>query len=211
MSDLANNKNKKKTLNTRTIVSCGMLAGCAIILTYLEFRTPVAPDFYRFNISDLPALIGAFALGPVAGVIIELIKGLVMLLINPANPTMGIGELSNFILGCAFVVPASIIYRKKKTKLRAAVGLIISGLFMAILGAFLNAFILIPMYAGAFFNGSVETIITSVKIFPFIDSLFEFCLVCVLPFNIIKALVVSAITMFIYKPLSMLIKGISNY
>ena len=212
MSDLAKNKDKKPNLSTRTIVSCGMLAACAIILTYLEFPTFIAPSFYRFNISDLPALIGGFAMGPLAAIIIELIKSLVMLLINPSNPTLGIGELSNFILGCAFVVPASIIYRRKKTKKTAVIALIASGLFMALLGAVLNAFVLIPMYASAYFNGSIESILDmGAAIFPFIDSMFDFCLVCVLPFNLIKALVVSAITMFIYKPLSMLIKGISNY
>ncbi len=206
MSETSKNK---KIFTTRNIVSCAMLSACAIILTYLEFPTFIAPSFYRFNVSDLPALIGGFAMGPVAGIIIELIKSLVMLIVNPANPTMGIGELSNFVLGCIFVVPASLIYRSKKTKGRAVISLVVGGLLMSILAAFLNAFVMIPLYATAF-NMSADTIIQmGSAIFPFVDSMFDFCLVCVLPFNLIKAFVVSVITIFIYKPLSVLIKGLN--
>lgn len=202
-------KNKKSIFTTRNIVSCAMLSACAIILTYLEFPTFIAPSFYRFNISDLPALIGGFTIGPVAGVIIELIKSLVMLIINPANPTMGIGELSNFVLGCIYVVPAALIYRSKKTKGRAIISLVAGGLLMAILATFLNAFVMIPLYATAF-NMPVDSIVQmGTDIFPFIDSLFDFCLVCVLPFNIIKVIVISVVTIFIYKPLSVLIKGLN--
>ena len=202
-------KSNKKIFTTRNIVSCAMLSACAIILTYLEFPTFIAPSFYRFNVSDLPALIGGFAMGPVAGVIIELIKSLVMLSVNPANPTMGIGELSNFVLGCIYVVPAALIYRSKKTKGRAVISLVVGGLLMSILATFLNAFVMIPLYATAF-NMPVDTIIQmGTAIFPFVDSMFDFCLVCVLPFNLIKAFVVSVITVFIYKPLSVLIKGLN--
>ena len=206
---MSETKNKKKFFSTRNIVSCAMLAACAIILTYLEFPTFIAPSFYRFNVSDLPALIGGFALGPVAGVVIELIKSLAMLIVNPANPTMGIGELSNFVLGCIFVVPASLIYRSNKSKGRAVLSLVIGGLLMSVCAAFINAFVMIPLYSTAF-NMPVDAIISmGSAIFPFVDSMFDFCLVCVLPFNIIKAIVVSVITIFIYKPLSVLIKGLN--
>lgn len=208
MSDLAKNKNKKPKFTTRHLVSCAMLSACSIILTYLEFPIFIAPGFYRLNISDLPALIGGFSMGPVVGIIVEFIKSLVMLLINPMNPSMGIGELSNFILGCAFVVPASIIYRKCKTKKRAFFALVFSGLLMSAVATIVNAFVLIPMYESLY---SMDVVAAGSAIFPFIDNMFEFCMVCVLPFNLIKAFVVSAITMFVYKPLSMLIKGISNY
>lgn len=206
MSDLAKNKNKK--LNTRAVVSCGMLSACAIILSYLEIPLFFTPVFMRLHVSDLPALIGAFSLGPVAGVIIELVKSLVLFFTNFTNPSLGIGELSNFILGSAFVVPAAIIYRSKKTKTRALAALIISGIFMSVLGAVLNAFAFIPLYDA--FIIPLDQIFAAVPI-DFVDTVFEFCLICVIPLNLLKAFVVSAITMFIYKPLSMLIKGISNY
>ncbi|MBR3971888.1 MAG: ECF transporter S component [Ruminococcus sp.] len=207
MSDLA--KSKKPFFNTRTLVSCAMLAACAVILIELEISLPfIAPPFYKFDFSELPALIGAFSMGPVAGVIIELIKVLVKLI---TTTTMGIGELANFVLGCIFIVPAAIIYKKKKTKKRAVIGVIVGSVLMSVLAVFINAFIMIPLYA-SLFEMPVETIIQmGAAIFPFIDSMFDFCLACVLPFNLIKVLLVSAITMFIYKPLSILIKGISNY
>lgn len=208
MSDMAKEKgNKKGFFTTRNIVSCAMLAACATILTYIEFPTFIAPSFYRFNISDLPALIGAFSMGPLAGVIIELVRSLIMLFVNPMNPSMGIGELSNFLLGCIFVVPASLIYRRNKTKGRAIVALLVGGLSMSVLATFLNAFVMIPLYTKIM---SIEEILSQVPEFlPFVDTVFELCLVCVLPFNLIKAFVVSFITIFIYKPLSVLIKGLS--
>ena len=206
---MSETKNKKGFFSTRNIVSCAMLSACAIILTYLEFPTFIAPSFYRFNVSDLPALIGGFALGPVAGVVIELIKSLAMLIVNPANPTMGIGELSNFVLGCIYVVPAAIIYRSNKTKGRAVIALVTGGLLMSIFAAILNAFVMIPLYSTAF-QIPVDAIVQmGTAIFPFVDNMFKFCLVCVLPFNVIKAVVISVITIFIYKPLSVLIKGLN--
>ncbi len=209
MSDMAKEKNKKGFFTTRNIVSCAMLAACATILTYIEFPTFIAPSFYRFNVSDLPALIGAFSMGPVAGVIIEFVRSLIMLFVNPMNPSMGIGELSNFVLGCIFVVPASLIYRSNKTKGRAIIALTIGGLSMSVLAAVLNAFVMIPMYA-SLYDMPIDAIVQmGTDIFPFIDSMFDFCLVCVLPFNLIKAFVVSFITIFIYKPLSVLIKGLN--
>ncbi len=207
MSEMAKEKNKKGFFTTRNIVSCAMLSACAVILMQLEFAVPfIAPPFYEFDLSELPALIGAFTMGPVAGVVIELIKVLVKLI---STNTMGVGELSNFVLGCIFVVPASLIYRRKKTKGMAIISLVIGGFAMSILATFLNAFVMIPLYAGLF-NMPVEAIIDmGSAIFPFVDSMFDFCLVCVLPFNLIKAFVVSVITIFIYKPLSVLIKGLN--
>lgn len=207
MSEMAKEKSKKKFLTTRNIVSCAMLSACAVILMQLEFALPfIAPPFYEFDLSELPALIGAFTMGPLAGVVIELIKVLVKLI---TTNTMGIGELSSFVLGCIFVVPASLIYRRKKTKGMAVVALIVGGVAMSILATFLNAFVMIPLYA-TLFNMPVEAIIDmGGAIFPFVDSMFDFCLVCVLPFNLIKAFVVSVITIFIYKPLSVLIKGLN--
>jgi len=209
MSDLAKNKIKKPFWNTRTLVSCAMLAACAVILIELEISLPfIAPPFYKFDFSELPALIGAFSMGPVAGIIIELIKVLVKLI---TTTTMGVGELANFVLGCIFIIPAALIYKSKKTKKRAVIGIITGSVLMSLLATIINAFIMIPLYA-SLFSISVDSIIQmGASIFPFVDSMFDFCLVCVLPFNLIKVLLVSAITMFIYKPLSILIKGISNY
>lgn len=207
MSDLTKNK-KKKFFTTRNMVSCAMLAACATILMFIEFSTPIAPSFYKFDLSEIPVLIGAFTMGPLAGVVIELIKVFVHFLIK-GSETMGVGELSNFVLGCIYVVPAALIYKRKKTKGNAILSLVIGGVAMSVLATIINAFVMIPLYATVF-NLSTESIIAmGSAIFPFIDNMFKFCLVCVLPFNIIKVFVVSAITVLIYKPLSVLIKGLN--
>ena len=212
MSDLTKNKDKKPFLNTRVMVSCAMLAACSVILTWLEIQIPfLVPNFIRLNIGDLPVLIGAFAYGPIAGIVIEFIRCLIGLFLNFTNPTSGVGELSNFILGCAFILPASIIYRHKKTKKNAVIGIIIGSLFMAVISIPVNALVILPLYAKiqglpleAFFAELPGWL-------DFVDSVWKFCAFSLLPFNLIKALLISCITMFIYKPLSILLKGISNY
>lgn len=212
MSDLAKNKNKKPMLNTRVMVSCAMLTACSIILTWLEIPLLfLVPNFIQLNIGDLPVLIGSFAYGPVAGVAIEFARCLLGLFINFRNPTSGVGELSNFILGCAFILPASIIYRHKKTKKNAIIGIITGSLFMAVISIPVNALVIFPLYANvlgaplnAFFSQLPDWL-------SFVDSVWKFCAFSIFPFNLIKAFLVSCITMFIYKPLSILLKGISNY
>lgn len=202
------NKPKKKGLfTTRNLVTCAMLSACAAVLMFIEFPLPfIAPPFYKLDLSEIPALIGAFSMGPLAGVIIELVKILVNLAIEGSDTAL-VGELSNFILGCIFVVPASIIYRRKKTKGMALGAMCIGGGTMSLLATVINAFFIIPFYS-VLLKIPMDVIIgMGGEIFPFVDSLFDFCLVCVLPFNLIKAVIVVVVTMLIYKPLSRLIKG----
>ncbi len=210
MSDLAKTKNKKKFLTTGNLVSCAMLSACATILMLFEIPlTFIAPVFYKIDLSELPVLIGAFAMGPLAGVVIELLKVLLNLVIN-GTETAFVGEIANFVVGCTFVVPAAIIYKHKKTKGTALLSLLAGGIMMSLLSTIINAFVMLPIYAKLFEMPVSAIIEMGSVIFPFVDSMFDFCLVCVLPFNFIKALVVSAITFFIYKPLSVLIKGLNN-
>ena len=110
------NPTVRTTTTTRTIVCVGMLAAISTILMLFEFPLPfIAPGFYELDFSEVPILIGAFALGPVAGVLTELVKILLNLVINGTN-TAFVGEFANFVLGCAFVVPASVIYKRKKNR-----------------------------------------------------------------------------------------------
>lgn len=100
--------------NVRYMTVTAMLSAVAFALMFFEFSIPfLVPSFIQMDLSELPALIGAFAMGPWYGVIICLIKNLIHLLITT---TGGVGELSNFILGAAFVLPAGLIYQRKKTK-----------------------------------------------------------------------------------------------
>lgn len=211
MSDLAKNKNKKPLWNTRTLVSCAMLTACSIILTWLEIPMLfIVPEFIKLNIGDLPVLISAFAFGPVVGVSVEFARCLLGLFLNFTNPTAGVGELSNFILGCAFIIPASLIYKHYKTKKGALLGIIVGSISMLVISVPSNALIIFPLYSKI--GVSIEYVLSNLPDWlSFIDSIWELCTYSLLPFNLLRALLVSTITVLIYKPLSLLLKGITNY
>ena len=141
--------NKKKIIGTKEITTIGMLGAIATILMLFEIPLPFAPPFYEIDFSEVPVLIGCFALGPVAGVLIESIKILLNLVIN-GSATAGVGELANFCIGCSLCIPAGIIYKRKKTKKGAIIGLVSGTLIMTFLGCFINAYIMLPTYAKAF-------------------------------------------------------------
>ncbi|MDO5124021.1 MAG: ECF transporter S component [Eubacteriales bacterium] len=198
---------KEGFFTTRNLVTCAMLGACSTILMLVEFPLPfIAPPFYELDFSEVPALIGGFAMGPIAGVIIELIKILLNLVINGTD-TAGVGEAANFILGAIFVTVASLIYKRKKTKKNAFLSLSVGGLAMSLTATVINAFVMIPFYS-KFLSIPMDVIIgMGQSIFPIVDNLFMFCLLCVLPFNLIKSILVVAVTMLIYKPMSKVIKG----
>lgn len=206
-STVAAAKPKNKFFTTRNLVSCAMLSACSALLMLAEFPLPfIAPSFYTLDFSEIPALIGAFSMGPVAGVIIEAIKILLKLIIK-GTTTAYVGDLSNFVLGSIFVAVASLIYRVRKKKSFAVLGLAGGGFTMSLLAVFINAFIMIPFFS-SMFNLPMDVIIgMGTEIFPVIDNIWSLCLLCVLPFNLIKVLLVSVVTILIYKPLSRLIKG----
>lgn len=192
------------------LVKVAMLSALATVLMLVEFPLPfIAPPFYELDFSEVPVLIGAFALGPVAGVAIEALKVLLNLLIN-GTMTAGVGEFANFVMGAVFVLPAALIYKRNKTKKNAIIGLVAGGLSMVVLGCFINAYVMLPTYAVAF-NMPIEVIIgMATKIWSFIDTLFEFVVVCVAPFNLIKVIIISFVTMVVYKPLRRLIEKIEK-
>ncbi len=194
-------KNKK----IEWIVKVGMLSAVATVLMLIEFPIPfIAPSFYELDFSEVPVLIGAFSMGPMAGIAIEAVKILLNFMFN-GSITGGVGELSNFVLGIVFVLPAAIIYIRNKTRKSALFGLIAGGLTMVVLGCFINAFVMLPLYSQIIIP--MEQIIAmAASIWPAIDTVFEFVLLCVAPFNLIKAALVTLVTMVLYKRLSPILK-----
>jgi riboflavin transporter FmnP len=191
----------------RTIVCVGMLAAISVILMLFEFPLPfIAPSFYELDFSEVPILIGAFALGPVAGVLTELVKVLLNLVINGTD-TAFVGEFANFVMGCAFVVPASLIYKARKSRKNAAIGLTVGVLTMTAAGVLINALVLLPAYAKAFGMPMQVFIDMGTAINPAIQGVWTFVLLAVAPFNIIKGILVSVITMLLYKHISPILKG----
>ncbi len=196
-----------KMTPTRRTATCAMLAAAAGLLMLFEFPIPfVAPAFYEADLSELPVLIGAFSMGPTAGVIIELVKIFVKLVLK-GTTTAYVGDFANFFIGCTLIVPASIVYHLKKNRKTAALSLAAGTLCMAVFGSVFNAVYLIPKFS-ELYGVPLEAIIQmGAEINPHITSAWSLALWAVAPFNIIKGLGVSLITMFIYKPLSGLIRG----
>lgn len=194
-------KNKK----IEWIVKVAMLSAVATVLMLIEFPLPfIAPSFYELDFSEVPVLIGAFSMGPIAGITIEAVKILLNFMIN-GSITGGVGELSNFVLGVVFVMPAAIIYKGNKTRKSALLGLITGGLTMVILGCFVNAFVMLPLYSRIIIP--IEQILSmAASIWPAIDTVFEFVLLCVAPFNLVKAILVTIVTMVLYKRLSPILR-----
>ena len=192
---------------TRTIVEIGMLGAIATVLMLFEFPLPfIAPPFYELDFSEVPVLVGAFALGPMAGASIELIKILINLLIN-GTVTAFVGEIGNYLLGCSFVIPAAIIYKKYKSKKNAVIAMTAGTITMTVFGCLLNAYVLLPTYAAAF-GMPIDAIVgLGNAINANIHDVSTFVIIAVAPFNIIKGVVVSVITLLIYKHISPILKG----
>lgn len=192
-------------LKTKQITMIGMLGAIAVILMLFEIPLPFAPSFYEIDFSEVPVVIGCFAIGPMAGVLIELVKILLNLLIN-GTVTAGVGELANFVIGCAFCVPAGLIYKKWKTKKGAIAGLVSGTLFMSIAGCFVNAYVMLPVYATAFHMPIDALVEMGTAVNANITNLFTFVVFAVLPFNLLKGILVSIIVLLIYKKISSLLK-----
>lgn len=187
---------------TRTIAMTGMLSAIAFILMYLQFNVPLMPSFIAMDLSELPALIGSFAMGPVAGVVICLVKNLLHLM---RTSTGGVGELSNFILGAIFVFVAGMFYKKKKTKSGAVIGSLIGAVVMSAFSVASNYFLVYPVYANFM---PMEAIIAAYQaIYPGVDSLLDCLIIFNVPFTFIKAMISVIITMLVYKRISPIIKG----
>ena len=179
-----------------------MLSAIAFVLMFFEFTVPVMPPFIKMDLSELPALLGAFAMGPVSGVMICLIKNLLHLLMST---TGGVGELSNFLLGACFVFPAGMIYQKWKGKKSAILGALAGALLMAGVSIISNYYIVYPFYYNFM---TKEAILQAYQaIVPGVKGILECLVIFNTPFTLVKGLLSVAITILIYKPLSPFLKG----
>lgn len=208
LADRKNGTKKERDFSTRKIAVMGMFSAIAMILHLLDFPLPFAPFFYKLDFSELPVLIGAFAFGPVAGVVIEAVKILLKLFIKGTS-TAFVGDLANFVIGCSFILPASTIYYFKKSKKSAITGCIIGTLILTLFGTAFNAVYLLPAFS-RLYGMPLESILamgSKVNKLMTDGSIVSFVICCVAPMNLIKGGAVSVVTMLIYKPLSPIIKA----
>ncbi|MGE5628709.1 MAG: ECF transporter S component [Solirubrobacterales bacterium] len=192
---------KNQKLNKMIKVS--MLSVIAFLLMFLELATPFFPAFLKIDISDLPALIGAFALGPVAGIGIELLKNILHGLF--VGGTAFIGEFANFLVGSVFVVTAGIFYSRNKTRKNAVIGMVLGTVFMTVAASFLNYFVLLPLYEKVLSFPVVAVVGMGAAINPNIKDLNSFIIWAIMPFNFIKGVIISVITLPVYKRVSTII------
>ena len=195
---------KTKSNKTRRIVGCGVLTAVAVVLQYIEISIPIVPSFIKLDFSDLPELIGAFAYGPVVGVLIALLKNLIHMAVSQSG---FVGELSNFILGAVFAGVAGLIYNRKKTKKNALIAGVISAVVMALVSLPSNYFLIYPLYYSVL-GFPEEAVFGMYKaLLPSVKNMVECLLIFNVPFTLVKGLISVAVTMLVYQPLRPFLKG----
>ena len=196
---------KKDTTHNLTVAA--MLSAVAFILMFIEFPIPMLiPAFIKMDFSDLPALLRAFALGPVYGVIISFMKNLLHIVIKGTS-TACVGELSNFILGAIFSAVAGYLYKHHKSRKTAIIGAVAGAVAMGVLSVPSNYFVVYPAYV-QFYHMPLEAILGMYQaILPSADSLIKCLILFNLPFTLVKGLLDAVLCMLIYKPLSPILHG----
>ena len=198
-------QSKNTRLSVLNMARIGALTALSVVL-FFTLEIPVVA-FYKLDFSTLPALLGGLAIGPWAGVVILVLKVGIHVLIKGLGSTMGIGDLADLIMSVALVLPATLMYRRNRTKKGAAVGLATGTLCMIVAGVLVNWLLLIPAYMVAYHMDLEAIIGMATKTLPFVDTQWKLLLFVTAPFNLLKGGLISLITLLIYKPLRPLLKG----
>ena len=197
-------KDRKAFSSTHYLTYTAIFASLAGVLMFLEIPLFFAPGFYKLDLSEIPIFICTFYLGPVAGVAAELVKVLVKLLLKGTS-TAFVGDFANFVVGCSFVLPASVVYHAHPGRKTALIGMAVGTAVMTVFGSAFNAVYLLPKFA-ALFGMPMEAIIAmGTKVNSAITSVSTLVLFAVVPFNLLKGVVVSLLTFLLYKRISPLL------
>lgn len=196
----------RPAISTSNMVKISLLSVMSFILMFVNTPLPFAPAFLKLDIADVPSIIGGFAMGPVAGILIQLLKNLIHFITNTS--TGGIGEISNFIVGGSFVLISSSIYHMKKTKQSAVIGSIVATVVMTIVASVSNYFIIIPFYSHIMPIEAIISMGTAVN--SLITDKLSLIIYGVIPFNIFKGILISVVTASLYKKVAPILK-VKNY
>ena len=172
---------------------------------FVSFGVPFMPSFLKLDFSEVPALIAAYSLGPVSGIIVCLIKNLINM---TASTTGCVGELSNFLLGCMFVVPAGLIYKYKRNRIGALIGAVVGAVIMGLGSLITNYYIVYPEYYNFLPYEAIFSMYQA--LYPKVNDLWDCLLVFNLPFTVMKGLLCAVITFLIYKPISLVMKTVEG-
>ena len=194
---------RRRRISAYSLAVAAMLSAIAFGLMFLDFPIPfLIPSFVQMDVSELPALLASFSLGPLYGVAVCLVKNLIHLLITT---TGGAGELCNFLLGACFVLPAGLIYRKLKSRRGALLGALIGAVIMGLLSIPLNYYISYPIYANFMPIDAILNMYQEIR--PGVDGLLECLIIFNAPFTLLKGLLCTLLCFLIYKPLSPILHG----
>ena len=195
----ATNMRTSSSATLFNLTRCAILAAMAVVLFYVEI--PVVA-FYKLDLSTLPAILAGFAMGPVWGFAVMVVKNLVHAL---GTSTSGVGELADLLMGSAFVIPASLIYQKMKDRKGAIISMAVGTVLMIVAAVLVNYFILIPAYQ-VLMGLPLEVIIgMGTAVWSYIDSTVKLVLFITAPFNLLKGIVLSVVTYLLYKRVSPLL------
>lgn len=194
---------KKRKLSTIVLVKVGLLSAVAFLLMFIEMPIPgLFPDFLKIDISDMPALIAGLAMGPAAGICVEIVKNFLHTIV--ATTTGGVGEIANIIVGSAFVVATSVVYRRKKDFKSLVIGFVCGTLAIIAVGSIVNYFFLLPFYGQLMGMDAIISLGKAVN--PNVHNLLTFVIWFIAPFNLIKGVMISILSIPLYKKLERLIK-----
>ena len=189
-------------ISVRKLVVTALLGAVATVLMFISFGLPILPSYLKVDFSEMPALLASFALGPVYGAAVSLIKNLVNI---SATTTGGVGELCNFLLGVLFVVPAGLIYRRHPSRKRALIGMIVGTLVMSLCSVLVNYFVVYPVYLLVMPEEAIVGMYSAIV--PAADSILKGILIFNMPLTFVKGVLDAVITFILYKRLSPVMKG----
>lgn len=198
-------KQPHRLSSAKSVAFIAIFAAIAAVLMFLEIPLFFAPSFYEIDLSEIPVLICTFYLGPVAGVACEFMKIILKLLLKGTS-TLFVGDFANFVVGCSLILPASIVYHCNKTKKGAVIGLAIGTLVMTVFGSLFNAVYLLPKFAQIYGMPLEAIIAMGTQVNASITSVSTLVLFAVVPFNILKGILVSFLTMLLYKRVQRLLR-----
>ncbi len=187
---------KDRTINVKKMVRISMLSALAFGLSLLNMPLPIFPMFLKIDIADVPAVIAAITMGPVAGIVVQFVKNLLSLVVG--SDSGGVGEFANFLIGSAMILPIGLIFNKKKSNKHFILGAILGVVFTTIFACVLNYFVLLPLYANLFNTTMDSFVAMGGAIIPFVDTMWEFLLFSIAPFNVFKGTIVFFISGLVY-------------
>ena len=199
-------KAKTRPIRLRALVVTAMLSAVGCVLMMLDFPLPMLiPSFVKMDVSELPALLAAFSMGPVSGIVVCLMKNIILAAIFHGS-TLGIGEVCNFLMGAVFTGVAGLIYKHSKTRKMAVIAALVGAVAMAVASVPINFFFSYPVYATMF--GGMEAIIAAYQaINPNVEGLLSCLIIFNMPFTLAKGLIDALLCFLIYKPLSPILHG----